>query len=218
MIKAIIFDLDGVIVSTDDLHYQAWKIIADREGIFFNRMINHRLRGVSRRESLEIILERADRKYSEAEKLDLMEYKNNEYIKLLDNLNEEAVLPGILETLAYLKDNDYAIAIGSSSKNTGKILRQIKLNSYFDAVADGNDVARSKPAPDVFLAAAEKLGIEPKECAVIEDALAGIKAAKAAGMVAIAIGDATRYGEADFSVTNPTDLIAFLEKTNKKTF
>jgi len=212
MIKAIIFDLDGVIVSTDDFHYQAWKCLADKEGIYFDREINNRLRGVSRRESLEIVLERSRKQYSEVEKHAMMEYKNNKYIKMLDNLTADAILPGIKSLLAYLENENYQIAIGSSSKNTKKILCQINLFNRFAAIADGTDIKRSKPAPDVFLAAAEKLGVKPKDCAVIEDALAGIQAANAAGMLSIAIHDATQYNEADISIQKPTDLIKILKK------
>ena len=215
MIKAIIFDLDGVIVSTDDFHYQAWKLMADKEDIYFNREINNRLRGVSRRESLEIVLEKAIKQYMESEKLALMEFKNREYVKLLDTLSKNAILPGVTELLAYLKNKNYLVAIGSSSKNTKKILRQIELLDCFDAIADGTDIIRSKPAPDVFLAAAKKLNINPKECAVIEDALAGIKAAKSAGMLAIAIHDAAKYNEADIIIQKPTDLITILKSIKK---
>jgi beta-phosphoglucomutase len=190
-IKAVIFDLDGVIVSTDHYHYRAWKALADQEGIYFDEIINNRLRGVSRMESLEIILERANKSYSEAEKLELATHKNNIYVALLDQLSKEDILPNATALLHELKQGGYKIAIGSSSKNAQKILKQVGLFDTFDAIADGTDVTRSKPHPDVFLVAAEKLGIEPNVCAVVEDAEAGIIAAKNANMFAIAVGAAT---------------------------
>ncbi len=212
MLKAIIFDLDGVIVSTDNYHYRAWKMMADKEGIYFDREINNRLRGVSRLESLEIILECSPKNYSESEKQNLMEYKNQVYLNLLDELSEKDILPGILDLLNFLKEKKYLMAIGSSSKNAKKILKQIGLLNSFDAIVDGNDIDRSKPAPDVFLIAANKMNIEPSKCAVIEDAFAGIKAAKAAGMLAIAIHNAVKYQDADLFIEEPNDLIQYFNK------
>jgi beta-phosphoglucomutase len=210
MIKGIIFDLDGVIVSTDELHYQAWKHLADAEGIYFDRNINNRLRGVSRMASLEIILEHSPRRYSEEEKAYLASIKNQHYVRLLQNLKPSDVLPGIWEVLTELKRRKILIAIGSSSKNTKLILEQIKLHDVFDAVADGNDIIHSKPAPDVFLKAAEKLGLPPAECAVVEDAEAGIIAAKNAGMLAIAISDARKSKLADYCLNNISELIVII--------
>ncbi len=205
--QAVIFDLDGVIVFTDAMHYQAWKSIADDEGIFFDQEINHRLRGVSRMESLDIILERAPREYSEAEKLDLAETKNARYVELLRTLGPEAVSPEVLRVLNELRERGIKIAIGSSSRNTPLILSQIGLEDAFDAVADGNDIERTKPAPDVFLVAAKRLGVEPGVCLVVEDAEAGIMAAKAAGMQAAAIGHATASPQADYRLAEIGDLL-----------
>lgn len=178
MIKAVIFDLDGVIVSTDELHYQAWKMIADQEHIEFNHRINHRLRGVSRMDSLNIILEKANKTYSDTEKLDMATRKNNYYVELLKSLSEKDVLPGVVEVLHALHQQGIKTAIGSSSRNTKAILKYIGLEKSFDVIADGNDIKNSKPAPDVFLKAAEKLDMHPSSCVVVEDALAGIEAAK----------------------------------------
>ena len=187
MIKAVIFDLDGVIVSTDNCHYRAWKKMADEEGIYFDREINNRLRGVSRMASLDIVLERADKEYSKSEKQELAERKNNYYKELICELTPDDILPGAMETLKKLKENDIKIAIGSSSKNTPIILKQIGLDNFFDAVSDGNNITHSKPDPEVFLKAAEMLKIAPEDCMIVEDADAGIEAGKRAGMKTLSV-------------------------------
>lgn len=199
MIKAVIFDLDGVIVSTDDCHYRAWKKMADEEGIYFDREINNRLRGVSRMASLEIVLEKANREYSEKEKQEMAERKNNYYKELICELTPNDILPGAIETLEQLKENGIKIAIGSSSKNTPIILKQIGLDKYFDVVSDGNNITHSKPDPEVFLKAAEMLNIAPKDCMIVEDADAGIEDGKRAGMKTLAVQGANG---ADFKAKN----------------
>lgn len=196
MIKAVIFDLDGVIVSTDDCHFRAWKRMADEEGIYFDREINNRLRGVSRMASLDIVLERAKREYSESEKQELAERKNEYYKELICELTPDDILPGVMDKLENLKENGIKIAIGSSSKNTPIILKQIGLDGYFDAVSDGNYITHSKPDPEVFLKAAEMLNIPPEDCMIVEDADAGIEAGKRAGMKTLAVQGAKG---ADFS-------------------
>jgi beta-phosphoglucomutase len=163
MVKAIIFDLDGVIVSTDDYHYKAWKKMADDEGIPFDREENNLLRGISRRDSLEIILKRASKTYSEEEKEALMKKKNDIYVSLLQDLSSHDILPGFLDFLSVLKEKDIKTAIGSSSKNTKLILKQLGLLSSFDAIADGTEITHSKPNPEVFLLAAKKLEMNPKD-------------------------------------------------------
>ena len=190
-IKAIIFDLDGVIVSTDTCHYQGWKRIADEEGIYFDKEINERLRGVSRMESLEIVLERAEKKYTEEQKLEMATRKNEYYKELIKTLTPKDILPGVSVFLEALKAKGIKIAIGSSSKNSPLILKGIGLDKYFDATADGNDISRSKPDPEVFLVAAKKLNISPENCMVVEDAEAGIDAALAAGMKVLGVGFAS---------------------------
>ena len=187
MIKAVIFDLDGVIVSTDDCHYEAWKKMADEEGIYFDKTINNRLRGVSRMESLEIVLERAEKEYSEEEKLQLAERKNGYYKEFITKLTPNDILPGAKENLEELRKNGIKIAIGSSSKNTPVILNQIGLDKYFDAVSDGNNITNSKPDPEVFLKAADMLSIPYSECMIVEDAGAGIEAGKRAGMKTLSV-------------------------------
>ena len=205
-ISAVIFDLDGVIVSTDEYHYQAWKQISDQENIYFDREINETLRGVSRMESLDIILSRSDRRYNDNEKQLLALRKNEIYCKLLNNLSPNNILPGVINLLLSLKARDIKVAIGSSSKNTPFILQQIGLTSNFDAIADGNSIKNSKPDPEVFLLAADMMGVTPMVCAVIEDAQAGIDAAKAAGMKAVGIGSASTCLNADLKLKDLTYL------------
>jgi len=188
--KGIIFDLDGVIVSTDDCHYKAWKQLAEEEGIYFDQQINDRLRGVSRNESLEIILERSTTEYSNEQKIQLAQRKNAYYIELIKQVNQSALLDGAVEFVEKMKRCGIKVAIGSSSKNATIILKQVQCELLFDAIADGNDIEKSKPAPDVFLKAAEKLGLQPEQCIVVEDADAGIEAALRAGMDVIGVGTA----------------------------
>lgn len=209
--KAVIFDLDGVICFTDKYHYLAWKALADRLGIYFDEIINNRLRGVSRMASLEIILERSPVAYSEEEKLAFAEEKNTTYRALLANMSPADLTDEVLGTLKELRRRGYLLAIGSSSKNAKFILGQIGLGDFFDAVSDGTDITRSKPDLEVFQVAARKLGVEPAVCAVIEDALAGIRAAKAADMVAVALhGDAENCGLEDYDLETFASLLDIL--------
>jgi len=171
--KAVIFDLDGVIVSTDEYHYRAWKRIADEEGIFFDRKINERLRGVSRMESLDILLKKASRDYSGDEKKELAEKKNDYYKDSLEELTPEHILPGSIELLSELEDMGVSMAIGSSSKNAPLIIDKIGVGHYFEAISDGNNIENSKPHPEVFLMASEMLDVMPEDCVVVEDALLG---------------------------------------------
>lgn len=193
MIRGVIFDLDGVLVTTDELHYQAWKEMADEEGIPFDRAINERLRGVSRMESLDIILERATREYTPEEKQALAERKNATYRELLESLTPDDLLPGARAMLSSLRDRGIRVAIGSSSRNTPLILERVGLSGELDAVADGNDIRNSKPDPEVFLLAAERLGLPPTDCLVVEDAAAGIEAGRRGGMPVFAIGTPEKF-------------------------
>ena len=209
--KAVIFDLDGVICFTDKYHYQAWKMLADRLGIYFDEKINDRLRGVSRMASLEIILERATREYSPEEKEAFATEKNDNYRELLKNMSPADLSDEVKDTLNELRKRGYKLSIGSSSKNTKFILGRIGLADFFDAIADGTDITRSKPDPEVFLISAAKLGIEPKDCAVVEDAKAGIEAARAGGMTALALfGDAKGCGMEDYDLASFSDLLNIL--------
>ena len=189
MIRGIIFDLDGVLVSTDEMHYLAWKRLADELGITgFTREDNRRQRGVSRMASLEVVLEKADRIYSEAEKAVLAERKNNYYLELLENMDESAVLENVKDVLKVLKDKGLLLAVGSASRNAPVILMKTGLMPYLDKISCGLDTTKSKPDPEVFLVAAEKLALPPEECLVVEDSAAGIQAAVAGGMKSLAVG------------------------------
>ena len=194
-IEAVIFDLDGVIVSTDECHYRAWKKTADEEGIYFDRKINDRLRGVSRMDSLEIVLERAERLYTDEEKVELAERKNNYYKEYIKKLTKDDILNGVNENLAELKAKGIKVAIG--------------LDNYFDAVSDGNNITKSKPDPEVFLKAADMLGVPYEKCLVVEDADSGIEAGKRAGMYTLAVNNAkgADYSLADLSAGKITDYI-----------
>jgi len=201
-IKAVIFDLDGVIVSTDEHHFQAWKQLADEERIPFDRKDNERLRGVSRMESLEIILEKSSRTYSAAEKQTMVRRKNDIYRELLKGLSPSDVLPGVTSTLQVLRERGIKIAIGSSSKNAVPILRAIGLADVFDTVADGNQISRSKPDPEVFRLAAQRMGVSSEQCLVVEDADVGVEAALAAGMSVLTVGSANGHPKATLSAEN----------------
>ena len=188
--QGIIFDLDGVICSTDEYHYQAWKTLADQLNIPFDRERNNLLRGVSRMESLSIILEKSEKTYSEQEKQAFAEQKNALYRTLLSQMSPADVSDEVKETLHFLRESGLRLAVGSSSKNTPFILERISLGDFFDAVADGNCITHSKPHPEVFLKAAEMLGLPPERCLVVEDAHAGVEAAVAGGFDCAAMGDA----------------------------
>ena len=188
VIRGVIFDLDGVLVSTDESHYQSWKRVADDEGIPFDRSINERLRGVSRMQSLEIVLERASRSYTPDEKQTLADRKNALFRELIDRLTPDDALPGVTALLAALRRRDVRLAVASSSRNASMILDRIGLTGSFDAIVGGNDIRRSKPDPEAFLLAAERLGLPPSDCLVVEDAVAGIEAARRAGMAVVGIG------------------------------
>lgn len=211
MMKAVIFDLDGVICSTDEYHYQAWKTLADKIHIKFDREINNRLRGVSRMESLEIILERYEGEpFSQLEKERMAEEKNEIYRKNLEKMSEKNLSAEVKETLEELRKRGYLMAIGSSSKNTPFILERIGLSGYFDAVADGNHITHSKPDPEVFLKAAQYLGVKPEVCTVVEDALSGAQAGKTAGMRVVCVGDAANEKAGDDNLGSFNELLKIL--------
>lgn len=209
--KGVIFDLDGVICFTDQFHYQAWKKLADRLGIEFDEKINDRLRGVSRMASLEIILEKSARAYSDAEKESFAAEKNDAYRALLENMRESDVSEEVRNTLSELRARGVLLAIGSSSRNTPLILEKTGMKQYFDAVSDGNNITRSKPDPEVFLKAAQFLGLAPADCLVVEDAVAGIDAGFSGGFRTAAIGEATNYDRPDYKLTTFSDLLKIVD-------
>ena len=211
--KAFIFDLDGVIVFTDRFHYQAWKKIADQMGIYFDEEINNRLRGVSRMDSLDIILERYEGPALSPEKKEaLAEEKNAFYRSLLENMTPADVEQEVRDTLSELRRRGYKLSLGSSSKNAKFILDRVGLRDAFDAISDGTNISKSKPDPEVFLKGAKFLGVEPAECVVVEDAFAGIDAAKAGNMMAAGIGEARDYEKTDFRLDTFADLLQFSQR------
>ena len=209
--KGIIFDLDGVICSTDHYHYLAWKALADKLGAYFDETINNRLRGVSRMASLDIVLERYDGALTEEEKRSAAEEKNATYRKLLEQMTPADLSDEVKTTLDALRAKGLLLGIGSSSKNTRFILGRIGLGDYFDKISDGTNITRSKPDPEVFVKAAQFLELAPEDCLVVEDAKAGVEAALAAGMDAAAIGDAVSCGLATYNLGSFSDLLRVVE-------
>ncbi|MGL1893865.1 MAG: beta-phosphoglucomutase [Spirochaetaceae bacterium] len=203
-IKGWIFDLDGVLTDTAIFHYKAWKKMADEEGLTFNENINEKLRGVSRRASLEIILDGLI--VTEDKILDMMKRKNGYYRQMLEGLTSDDILPGILPLLLALKNMGKKLAIGSASRNTDFIVDHLNIRSYFDGIAHGGHVNRAKPAPDVFLHAAGQIGLAVDECIVVEDARAGVEGALKAGFRAIGVGPEDRVGFGTYHFLNTQEL------------
>ena len=210
---AVIFDLDGVICSTDEYHYKAWKTMADGMGIPFDRTVNNRLRGVSRMASLEIILEKyKGPALSPEQKEDLAREKNDLYRESLREMSTADLPEEVKETLDALRSKGLKLAIGSSSKNTPFILGQIGLGNYFDAVSDGNNITRSKPDPEVFVKAAEMLGIPADRCLVVEDAVSGAEAGHRGGMMVACVGDAAKNGAGDWNMESIRELTEIVKE------
>lgn len=205
-IKAVLFDLDGVLTDTADLHYQSWQTIARQLKIPFNRQANNALRGLGRRQSLDILLGNHQNHFSDHEKNTLTQQKNDDYLKRVARMTPNDLLPGVRPILDTLEQRNIPRAVASSSKNAIRVLDQLGIRHHFHAVIDGNEITASKPAPDVFLAAARALNTPPRQCLVIEDAQAGILAAKAAGMRVVGIGPPERTADADHAVTCLTEL------------
>lgn len=207
-VHGILFDLDGVLVFTDKYHYLAWKELADSLGIFFDEQINDRLRGVSRMESLEIILENAgESTFTPEEKVQLAERKNATYRRLLEKMQPSDVDEEVRRTLTELHNRGYLLALGSSSKNARYIMERTALMDYFDGIVDGTNITKSKPDPEVFVKAAGRLNLKPGECAVVEDADAGIRAAKDGGMLAVAIGENVTENATDYRISGISQLL-----------
>lgn len=215
--KGFIFDLDGVIVDTAKYHYLAWKNLANSIGIDFTSVQNEELKGVSRVKSLEKILTWGNKTLEDQEFNDLMSQKNEEYLKYINTMGTDEILPDVPKVLLHLIKNDQPIALGSASKNARTILEKVSLLNKFDAIVDGNDVKKAKPDPEVFLNAAEKLKIEAQNCVVFEDSVAGIQAANAANMISVGIGNKETLSEADYIFNDFTEMdIDFIDQLIKK--
>ncbi len=194
-LKGFIFDLDGVLVDTAEYHYRAWQRLADEQGLPFDRHANEALRGVSRRESLMLIV--GSRKYPESKIEEMMERKNRYYVESIQGITPMDMMPGARDLLQEIRTAGMKIAIGSASKNTCQVVKLLGIEKMVDAISDGYSVEHPKPAPDLFLHAAGQLGLQSSECVVVEDAAAGIQAAHAGGFCAIGLGPEERVGEAD---------------------
>ena len=199
-IKACIFDLDGVIVDTAVYHYKAWRRLANQLGFDFTEEQNEELKGISRIESLKIILNWGAVNKSEDELQELATLKNTWYVEMITKMTPDEILPGAKEFLELVRAHHYLTALGSASKNSETILNQIGLMHFFDALVDGNKVTKSKPDPEVFLVGAKELNVLPEECVVFEDAIAGVKAAKAGNMKTVGIGKDEVLNEADLVI------------------
>jgi len=209
--EGIIFDLDGVICNTDKYHYEAWKAVADKLNIYFDESINNRLRGVSRIESFNIILERYYSVMSEEEKIKYCEEKNDIYKRLLNSMSPKDLSEDVKNTLNELRNRGVKLAIGSSSKNAKFILNQLGLGDFFNAISDGNNILKSKPDPEVFIKAANYLSLPAKKCIVVEDAVAGLDAAIAGNMDCCAIGDAVSSLKATYNLSSFKDLLMVIK-------
>jgi beta-phosphoglucomutase len=194
-IHGFIFDLDGVLTETAEYHYRGWKRLAEEEGIPFTREDNESLRGIPRRESLLLILK--DHKVSDEKMLEMMERKNNYYLELIREITPKDLLPGARELLEEIRQAGLKSALGSASKNAPDVIRRLGIADLLDAISDGSSVERQKPAPDLFLHAARQLNLSPEECVVVEDAAAGIEAARAGGFRSVGLGPRERVGEAE---------------------
>ena len=215
MFKGVLFDLDGVITDTAEYHYLAWKKLADDLGISIDRQFNEKLKGVSREDSLRLILEHGGREkdFSETEFNQLAKSKNDNYVEMIQAVSPKDVYPGILELLKSLKKADIKISLASASKNGPFLLKQMELTDYFDGIADPAAVRAGKPAPDIFILAAEVVGLAPNECIGIEDAQAGITAIKASGALPVGVGSAKQLGDDIAIVASTAELtLNFLEK------
>ena len=215
--KGFIFDLDGVIVDTAKYHFLAWRKLANSIGVDFTHEQNEQLKGVSRVKSLEKILDWGNKTISEEGFQQLMSSKNDDYLSHISNMDEDEILIDVPKILDYLIEQNQGISLGSASKNARAILDKVNLLSKFEAIVDGNGVAKGKPNPEVFLNAAQQLKIEPKNCIVFEDALAGIQAANAAQMISIGIGDKEVLHEADYIFNDFTEIsLEFIDALIKK--
>lgn len=211
-VQAILFDLDGVLTDTAEFHYQAWKHLATDLNVPFDRKRNDLLRGVSRRQSLDLVLNGKEISDSEAEKL--MNQKNEYYKKLVATMTPKDIIPGAIELLGYLKEQNIKRAIASVSKNAKTVLHHIALTDYFDFIGDGFVATKSKPDPDIFLACARALAIAPSFCVVVEDAASGIEAAHRAGMGAIGVGNAAISADATIHSVGDVTPVKFVALAN----
>ena len=210
-IQAVIFDLDGVITDTAHLHFLAWKALGDSLGVEVNLELNELLKGISRQESLEIILRETGiyDNFTATERQELADRKNRSYVASLENLTPQDLLPGIGDCLKDLKKQGIKIGLASSSQNASLIIKKLGLESYFEAMVDPRSLTKGKPDPEIYLKAAAALGLSPAKCAGVEDARAGLEAIRAAGMISIALGLSLKDVPADYHFLSAKDLVNF---------
>lgn len=216
MIKGFIFDLDGVITDTAELHYDAWKKLSDEMNWEFDRELNEKLRGISRMDSIHVIMDHNGVALDESTVVELATKKNDIYVESLDNMTPDDYLPGARELLTHIRSEGYRVALGSASKNAHKVLKQLNAVHFFDVIGDGNSVTKSKPAPDIFLYASDKLRLQPESCIVFEDAEKGIDAAKAGNFHSVGIGPEERVGHADIRFDTMKEATLFAVKSHFK--
>ena len=217
MKKGFIFDLDGVIVDTAKYHYLAWKKLANELGFEFTEEQNEMFKGVSRKRCLEILLDIGGIEATQEQFDTWMVEKNIDYLQYIEKMDKSEILPDVKKVLNFLITQEIPIALGSASKNAKPILEKVGLLSYFDTIVDGNNVTKAKPDPEVFLIAAEQLGVNAEDCIVFEDAVAGIEAANRANMISIGIGDENILSEAQYNFEDFTQMdINFIKELIEK--
>ncbi len=214
MIKAVIFDFDGVLVHTNEFHYLAWKRVTERIGVPFDEVVNARLLGLSRADSLEVVLERSNKHFTSQQKQALCDEKNEIYRSYLAQMSPKDVSCEVLPALDCLREQGMKIAVGSSSKNARFLLEKLQLTEKFDVIVDGTEVTHGKPDPEVFLKTAAKLAMLPQHCLIVEDSVAGVAAAATCGMTSVAVGYAATCGAADFNLENLSELSDVVAKAN----
>lgn len=215
--KAVIFDLDGVVVYTDAYHYRGWKRLADEEGWTFEESLNDQLRGVSRMASLQIILDHNGIDFPEERKREFADRKNEYYKEMLKEIDESALVAGALDFIQDIRARGLRTGLGSSSRNAQTVLDALEITALFEAIVTGVDITRSKPDPEIFLIGAERLGLDPGECVVFEDAVSGVEAANAGGMISVGFGPTEGLDEAGADLLVPDyaslDVEAFVSGT-----
>jgi len=205
-LKAIIFDLDGVVTDTAEYHYKSWKLPLKEEGIDFTEEENEKLRGLSRRDSVKTIAQVKQVDFTKEKEDEIMKKKNDYYQEIIGDLNKNDMISGIYQILLELKNKKYKLAVASASRNAKQVIRSLELDNFFELIADGNSVKKSKPAPDLFLFTAQKMGFKPEECLVVEDSKAGVIGAKKAGMKVVGVGPEERIGKADYCYNKVSDI------------